>query len=80
MPLGNPGGIFALSRAYRQKEVMQRGEPTARVGKRPAGTHFIRRTYIENHLFQRSRFGTFFNRLSGLLPVSCVLERGGERA
>jgi len=58
---------------------MQLGERTERTGQRPAGPYPFAWSYIEFRLFRGGGFGTFCDRLSGLFPVSCVLDKGGER-
>ena len=69
--------FFAAAAHSSVSEVMQFGERTERTDECPAGRYVFPRTYIENHLFESGRFGTFCDRFPRAFPVFCVLDKGG---
>ncbi len=73
-------GIFAPPRSYSGNEVMQHGKCAERADERLAGARLYPWSYIEKYLFQGDGFCTFCDRLARAFPVSCVLDKGDERA
>ena len=55
------------------------GERTTIFSRRPAVLPFKGGAYIQIHLFWGAEFGTFFNRLAGVVSISFVLPEGGKR-